>query len=497
MSLGILFFLSSGLFLGWSLGANDAANVFGTAVGTRMVRFRTAALVCSFFVVLGAVLGGAGAAHTLGRLGAVNALPGSFTVALAAALATLVMTRFGLPISTSQAIVGAIIGWNLYAGMVTGTRALSRIVLSWVLCPLLAALMAMVLYLILRRILERSRIHLLRQDALVRWGLLLVGAFGSYSLGANNIANVMGVFVPDSPFRDLTILGVTVTGVQQLFLLGGVAIGVGVMTYSDRVMRTVGGGLLRLSPETALVVVLAQSLVLFAFASEGLERWLAAHGLPTIPLVPVSSSQAVIGAILGLGLLKGGRGVRLRPLGMVGLGWLATPVVAGVVAFFGLFFVDNVFDQQVARPVRFRFDEAVLTRLVAEGAPEAMRADWTDREGTNALRLQRALEREAGLSRDLAETALELAEVTPLVIDLARTNLELDRDWLGLDQVRALRSLTGQRYDHRWQFHDALAKASPLWRLRDETPLNRAWNGEVRQKREYLVRAFREEPATP
>ncbi|MCP5049052.1 MAG: inorganic phosphate transporter, partial [bacterium] len=43
----IIFFLSSGLFLGWSLGANDAANVFGTAVGTKMVKFKTAALICS------------------------------------------------------------------------------------------------------------------------------------------------------------------------------------------------------------------------------------------------------------------------------------------------------------------------------------------------------------------------------------------------------------------------------------------------------------------
>ena len=44
-------FLSSGLFLGWSLGANDAANVFGTAVATKMVRFRTAALVAGLFAV--------------------------------------------------------------------------------------------------------------------------------------------------------------------------------------------------------------------------------------------------------------------------------------------------------------------------------------------------------------------------------------------------------------------------------------------------------------
>ena len=55
-------FLSSGLFLGWSLGANDAANIFGTAVGTKMVRFRTAAIIASVFVIIGAVFAGGGAA---------------------------------------------------------------------------------------------------------------------------------------------------------------------------------------------------------------------------------------------------------------------------------------------------------------------------------------------------------------------------------------------------------------------------------------------------
>ena len=47
MDLTVLVFLSSGLFLGWSLGANDAANVFGTAVGARMIRFGTAAAICT------------------------------------------------------------------------------------------------------------------------------------------------------------------------------------------------------------------------------------------------------------------------------------------------------------------------------------------------------------------------------------------------------------------------------------------------------------------
>ena len=120
-----LVFLLSGLFLGWSLGANDAANVYGTAVGTRMIRFRTAAILCSAFVILGAVIGGAGASHTLGQLGSVDAPPGAFTVALAAALSVTWMTRLGIPVSTSQAVVGAIIGWNLFSGSPTDLTTLT------------------------------------------------------------------------------------------------------------------------------------------------------------------------------------------------------------------------------------------------------------------------------------------------------------------------------------------------------------------------------------
>ena len=83
---------------------------------------------------------------------------------------------------------------------------------------------------------------------------------------------------------------------------------------------------------TALIVVLAQALVLFLFASVALESWLASRGLPTIPLVPVSSSQAVIGAVIGIGLAKGGRNIQVRVLGRIASGWVSTPLVAGAVA---------------------------------------------------------------------------------------------------------------------------------------------------------------------
>lgn len=342
--LTLFFFLSSGLFLGWSLGANDAANVFGTAVASRMIRFRTAAVICSIFVILGAVASGSGTTATLGKLGSVNALAGAFTVALAAALTVLFMTRATIPVSTSQSIVGGIIGWNFFAGVETDFGVFSTIVSTWIICPVLAMFFAFVLFFVARLYVRNSKLHLFRQDIRTRIGLIVIGAFGSYSLGANNIANVMGVFVPSSPFRDLSIDGLfTFTSTHQLFLIGGIAIAVGVFSYSRRVMETVGGSIFTLSPISALIVVMSASMVLFLFASRELYELLQSFGLPTIPLVPVSSSQAVVGAVIGIGLAKGGRNLHLETVGRISLGWVLTPIISAVITFISLYFMQNVF----------------------------------------------------------------------------------------------------------------------------------------------------------
>ena len=300
----VLIFLTSGLFLGWSLGANDAANVFGTAVGSRMVRFTTAALICGVFVVLGAFVSGTGAAQTLGKLGSVNALGGSFMAALAAGLTVYWMTKLGLPVSTSHAIIGSIIGWNLFSDSYTDITSLLKILSTWIICPLLSAVIAALLFTLAKNFVRKIGVGLIRMDGYTRLALILAGAFGAYSLGANNIANVMGVFVPVAPFHDLQFgQDFSVSSAQQLFLVGGLAIAVGVFTYSKRVMMTVGSELMTLTPLAAWVAVMSHSIVLFLFASERLEQLLANMSLPTIPLVPVSSSQAVVGAVIGIVIL--------------------------------------------------------------------------------------------------------------------------------------------------------------------------------------------------
>ncbi|GAU76553.1 inorganic phosphate transporter [Fusibacter sp. 3D3] len=342
-----LFYISSGLFLGWSLGANDAANLFGTAVGAKVIKFKTAAIIMSIFVIIGAVSSGAGASHTLGKLGDITSLPGAFIVALASAVTVFIMTTYGLPVSTSQAIVGAIIGWNLFSSNPTSVTVLSKIVLTWVLCPLLAAVFSILFYKLFVRKTQKLKLNIFMRHYYIRMGLIIVGAFGAYSLGANNIANVMGVFTNSIEFPPIDLYFFTISKIEALFFLGAIAIAVGIFTYSHNVMATVGNSIYKISPSSALIVVLSSSFVLFLFGSVSLQHLLISLHLPTIPLVPVSSSQAIVGSIIGIGLARGDKNINLTKLRNISFGWLLTPVLSLILSYVSLFFMQNVFMQAV------------------------------------------------------------------------------------------------------------------------------------------------------
>ena len=485
MDIAVMIFLCSGLFLGWSLGANDAANVFGTAVGTRMVRFGVAAMLCSVFVIVGAVVSGAGASHTLGKLGAVNALPGSFMAAFAAAFTVYIMTRLGLPVSTSQAIVGAIIGWNLFSGFPTDTATLTKIVSTWIACPLLAGVIGVILFKATTAVVSWSKVHIVRLDAWTRLGLIAAGAFGSYALGANNIANVMGVFVPANPFTSFSFAGVVgFTGLQQLFLLGAVAIAVGVVTFSKRVMMTVGGGLVPLSPVAAWVVVVSHSVVLFLFSSRDLENTLANAGLPTIPLVPVSSSQAVIGAVIGIALLKGGRGIKWRVLLNISSGWVTTPIVSCAMCFVALFFLQNVFNQQVYREASYVLSAAVIERLEKDGISVDGLTNLEDKRFDSVREFRRALSEVTDLMNDKEVGILDRAKIDYLIVDSSTVHrlqgLVSDR------QLAAIWPLVGNSYLHPWMLAEDLAEQSVDWNSRPNTKANKLFNQRLEQQRHEL-----------
>ena len=160
----------------------------------------------------------------------------------------------------------------------------------------------------------------------------------------------MGVFVSSSPLKEIQIGELfALSGPQRLFLWGSIAIGSGVF-FSRPVMNTIGKGIVPIGPLGGWVVVVSQALVLFIFSSTSLQQFITGLGLPAIPLVPVSSSQAVVGAVCGIALARGVKGlrqIRWWELGKIAVGWVSTPISTALICYVLLFIVQNVFEQQV------------------------------------------------------------------------------------------------------------------------------------------------------
>jgi PiT family inorganic phosphate transporter len=326
------------------------------------------------------------------------------------------------------------------------------------------------------------------QDILIRYGLLLVGAFGSYSLGANNIANVMGVFVPVSPFSDISFYGwFTLSSAQQLFFIGAVAIAVGVFTYSRRVMATVGEGIFKLSPVAAFVVVSAHSVVLFLFSSQRLQDLLIQLGLPPIPLVPVSSSQAIVGAVIGIGLLKGGRGIRWRTLGGISSSWMVTPVIAFILCFISLFFFQNVFEQKVYRTVKYALTPDAVERIQQAHIPLTGLEPVFGKEFANASRFQKVFSKLKKLTDQDRNFITASAEIDKLIITAPRIDA-INRHRITEKFIIPLRELEGLHFNHKWQLEDALAEKSIHWRQKAN---DNHYNADIRKRIDYIYRTFR------
>jgi PiT family inorganic phosphate transporter len=290
--------------LGWSLGANDAANAFGSAVSSKMLRFWTAAVLAAIFVLLGAVLEGQAGIDTLQGLTQLT-LKKATVASVAAALTVTLMTLLGLPVSTSQAVVGAILGIG-FLNRQLDFSGLSKVVACWIGTPVGGLIIAVIVYRILSVAMNRINIDLFRTDILLRISLIVAGSYAAYALGANNVANVTAVFVGAG---QISVFAATV--------IGGLSIALGILTFSQSVMETIGKKLVRLDPFSALIVVLAEAITVHFFTFVG---------------VPVSTSQAVIGAVLGVGVVKGANTVSRRTLTNILIGWFLTPAIACIIA---------------------------------------------------------------------------------------------------------------------------------------------------------------------
>lgn len=297
-----MWFLLSGIYLGWALGANDAANAFGTGVTSGLVSYKMAVILTAIFVILGAVMEGTKCFDTVGYFTSLTLFT-ALLVTLSAAITVTLMTRLKLPVSTSQAILGAIVGIAIVGKGWRGLPMdkLTKVVLCWIFTPLGAAVISFLLFMGLGYLVNRIR-GLAVFTHLMRIGILVTGCFSAYALGSNNVANTTGAFVGAG----------LITPIEGA-LIGSISIGVGALTYSRGVMISVGRRISLLDPFSALVVVLAGAITVYLYTQIG---------------VPVSTSQAVVGAVAAIGLAKGIRTINKKMLFFILLGWISTPLLA-------------------------------------------------------------------------------------------------------------------------------------------------------------------------
>lgn len=326
----------AGFYVGWNIGANDAANCIGTTVGAQIISFRSAVLLMAGFVILGGMLQGHHVMKTVGK-GIVisdaqtyaehngtaarkelrnffpdDRLPDkAILVALLSAGFFVTLATFSsVPVSTSQAIVGGVAGVGVGIVGMNATYfklgVLTKIFGAWVISPILTMILAFIVYSILGRLLKHASSIVWSQ--IMAFAVVCSAAYMSYSLGANDVGNAIGPLLSKFPDKGL-----------WLALLGGVAMAVGAFTFGSRVTDTVGKSITTLDYAGALSAQLSAAFGVHLFSMVG---------------IPVSTSQAVVGGVIGVGLTKGMRAVSAKRISTIFIGWVATPVCAAAFAAF-------------------------------------------------------------------------------------------------------------------------------------------------------------------
>ena len=166
-----------GFYMAWNIGANDVANAFGTSVGSGALTLGRALLLAGICEFGGAFFVGANVADTIkGDIIPAESFtdPGQFGVGMLAALLAAsiwlnVATFFAQPVSTTHAIIGAVIGFAVVAvgpGHVNWS-SMGAIAASWVISPLVGGSLAYVIYRLIKRLILSNRHPVYRAKAAV------------------------------------------------------------------------------------------------------------------------------------------------------------------------------------------------------------------------------------------------------------------------------------------------------------------------------------------
>jgi PiT family inorganic phosphate transporter len=317
--IAIIFLVVLALFFDFLNGFHDAANSIATIVATRVLSPKYAVMWAAFFNFVAFAFFGLHVANTLGKniidIGQVDAYV-IFGALMGACSWNLITWYFGIPSSSSHALVGGLIGSALvkagYSALMMGgiMKTVAFIVISPVVGMLLGVGLGAVVYNLFARQTPAKVDHWFRKGQLVSAALYSLGH------GGNDAQKTMGIIA--SLLFSAGYLGPEFHVPLWIVLTCHAAIAIGTMSGGWRIVKTMGNKLSKLRPVDGFCAEGAASMVLFGASAIG---------------VPISTTHTITGSIVGVGSLKGARAVKWGVAGNIVWAWIITiPAAAAISA---------------------------------------------------------------------------------------------------------------------------------------------------------------------
>ena len=306
-------------------GFHDSSNSVAAPVATRAMRPAVAVAVAAVFTILGPILAGTAVADTVGGLisvGTANTVPILLASLMAAVTWNLLTWWWGLPSSSSHALVGGLVGAAVVVGGVgavqwggfDGWRPIGvvGVLVALAVSPLVGGLAGWLGEFAARRSLRRARRGVTRSILRGEW---VTSSALAFAHGTNDAQKTMG----------LITLALVATGTIPSFvvplwvkLVCAVALTVGTSLGGWRIVRTIGRGIYRIRPLDGLMSQASSALVIGGSAALG---------------APVSTTHVVASSVVGVGAQRRWRHVRWAVVREIALAWVVTlPACAGMAA---------------------------------------------------------------------------------------------------------------------------------------------------------------------
>ena len=309
------------------IGANDASNVFGSAVGSKMVKFRSAIIFFIIFIILGAVINAENPSKIYGDLVLdYPELKKIFLIILPVVLVTIISLKIKIPSSISQSIIFSLIGFSLAEKLNINYDLFKKLIYFWIATPILAFLFSIIFCWILFNLVRIFKLNIFQIDYQIRIFLVIFGCIAAFALGAHLTAAIVGIY---APFLNLNIELLNFNLVlddNKLYFFGSLLIGLGAFIFSQKIVKSIGSQISNIKPIPALAILLTQIIILFSFSSSFIIDSFNLFLPFELFAMPLSASHITFASIIGVASFNKFREVKPQYTKKIILSWIIIPI---------------------------------------------------------------------------------------------------------------------------------------------------------------------------